>query len=41
MVQGQLVQALLQLGCHQTDIGDAFEDADPGWALRQGGSGPV
>ena len=41
MVQGQLVQALLELGCHQSDIGDAFEDADPGWAVRQGGSGPA
>ena len=41
MVEGHLVQVLLQLGCHQTDIGDAFEDADPGWAVRQGGSGPA
>ena len=42
MLQGHLVQALLQLGCcHQTDLGDAFEDGDPGWAVRQGGSGPA
>ena len=42
MVQGHLVQALLQWGCcHQTDLGDAFEGADPGWAVRQGGSGPA
>jgi len=26
-----LVQALLALGCHQTDIGDAFYSADPDW----------
>jgi hypothetical protein len=27
----QLVQALRELGCHQTDIGDAFYAGDPNW----------
>ena len=27
----QLIQQLLMLGCHQTDIGDAFYEADPEW----------
>jgi hypothetical protein len=31
MTRDQLVQQLLSLGCHQTDIGDAFYDADPEW----------
>ncbi|MBV9050427.1 MAG: hypothetical protein JOY58_19320 [Solirubrobacterales bacterium] len=26
-----LIEALRALGCHQTDIGDAFFAADPGW----------
>jgi len=26
-----LIQELMKLGCHQTDIGDAYFDADPGW----------
>jgi hypothetical protein len=26
-----LVEKLLALGCHQTDIGDAFYQADPFW----------
>lgn len=26
-----LIQELLGLGCHQTDIGDAFYEADPSW----------
>lgn len=30
----QLIKSLRELGCHQTDIGDAFYEADPGWALR-------
>jgi hypothetical protein len=29
-----LIEVLLGLGCHQTDIGDAFYDADPEWLLR-------
>lgn len=27
----ELVDALLNLGCHQTDIGDAFYEVDPDW----------
>ena len=27
----QLIRQLLELGCHQTDIGDAFFEADPEW----------
>lgn len=34
MTQGDLVAALLALGCHQTDIGDAFYAADPNWLRR-------
>ena len=30
----QLVRALLDRGCHQTDIGDAFYEADPEWIVR-------
>jgi hypothetical protein len=30
----QLCRALLERGCHQTDVGDAFHDADPAWLLR-------
>ena len=26
-----LIHQLLTLGCHQTDIGDAFYEADPDW----------
>jgi hypothetical protein len=29
-----LVAALLALGCHQTDIGDALYEADPEWESR-------
>lgn len=29
-----LIAALQRLGCHQTDIGDAFYEADPEWQLR-------
>jgi hypothetical protein len=29
-----LIEALRDLGCHQTDIGDAFQTADPGWVDR-------
>ncbi len=35
MTEEALVEHLLALGCHQTDIGDAFEAADPGWASRR------
>jgi hypothetical protein len=28
------VHELLRRGCHQTDIGDAFYDADDDWLLR-------
>jgi len=31
MARDQLVQVLRDLGCHQTDIGDAFYAADPAW----------
>ena len=31
MTADSLVATLLELGCHQTDIGDAFHEADPGW----------
>jgi len=26
-----LIEKLKALGCHQTDIGDAFYEADPNW----------
>lgn len=26
-----LIEKLKKLGCHQTDIGDAFYEADPNW----------
>jgi hypothetical protein len=29
-----LIEALLALGCHQTDIGDALYEADPDWESR-------
>jgi hypothetical protein len=35
MSQHELIDALQRLGCHQTDIGDALEEADPGWVKRQ------
>jgi hypothetical protein len=34
MTRDDLVAALRQIGCHQTDIGDAFFEADPGWLHR-------
>jgi hypothetical protein len=34
MTADALVEALLDRGCHQTDIGDAFYEADPDWLLR-------
>ena len=30
-----LIEALLARGCHQTDIGDAFYEADPEWLVRE------
>lgn len=33
MTADALVNALLDRGCHQTDIGDAFYAADPNWLL--------
>ena len=30
----ELIGALLEYGGHQTDIGDAFFEADPEWLLR-------
>ncbi len=30
----ELVQELTRRGCHQTDIGDAFYEADPAWILK-------
>jgi hypothetical protein len=29
-----LIAKLLNIGCHQTDIGDAFYAADPEWLSR-------
>jgi hypothetical protein len=34
MSRDDLVTALRERGCHQTDIGDAFYEADPEWLLR-------
>jgi hypothetical protein len=34
MPSDRLVAALLALRCHETDIADAFYEADPGWLLR-------
>jgi hypothetical protein len=31
MSRDELVAELRSIGCHETDIGDAFFDADPGW----------
>ncbi|MGQ4584766.1 hypothetical protein [Lysobacter sp. F60174L2] len=30
-----LIKKLLALGCHQTDIGDAFYQADPHWLEQE------
>lgn len=30
-----MIEALRARGCHQTDIGDAFYEADPEWLLRE------
>jgi hypothetical protein len=34
-----LIENLQELGCHQTDIGDAFHEADPFWLNRLKESG--
>lgn len=34
MSRDELVAELQRQGCHQTDIGDAFYEADPEWLLR-------
>lgn len=34
LTRDEMVQALLERGCHQTDIGDAFNAADPEWLMR-------
>jgi len=31
-----LIEALQEIGCYQTDIGDAFYEADPEWQFRLG-----
>lgn len=31
MDRDQLIEELLKMGAHQTDIGDAFHAADPNW----------
>lgn len=31
MAAKKLVRKLLDIGCHQTDIGDAFKSANPDW----------
>lgn len=31
MSSDEIIKKLLNLGCHQTDIGDAFYEADPNW----------
>jgi hypothetical protein len=30
----ELIDRLLERGCHQTDIGDAFYEADPQWLRK-------
>ena len=35
MSRDSVIAALRDRGCHQTDIGDAFYEADPDWLLRQ------
>ena len=36
----ELVHELLRHGCHQTDIGDAFYDADENWLSDAEDGGP-
>ncbi len=33
--RASLIAALRERGCHQTDIGDAFYEADPEWLMRE------
>jgi len=35
MTTNDLIAALRERGCHTTDIGDAFYEADPEWLLRE------
>ena len=35
MNQKDLIAKLFELGCHQTDIGDALYEAAPAWLFRQ------
>jgi hypothetical protein len=34
MTQDDLIREMYKLGCHQTDMGDAFSEADPDWLTR-------
>ena len=34
MMIDELDRKLVELGCHPTDIGDAFYEADPDWVER-------
>ena len=34
MSRDELARELLRLGCHETDVGDAFYAADPNWLER-------
>ena len=34
MAAEELIREPLKRGCHQTDIGDAFYEADDAWVLR-------
>lgn len=34
MSAGEFDKKLFEVGCHPTDIGDAFYEADPVWAER-------
>lgn len=37
----ELIRELTSRGCHQTDIGDAFYEADDAWVLKlENGDGP-
>jgi hypothetical protein len=35
MTRGDLIDQLRSLGCHTTDIGDAFYAAEPEWLTRE------
>jgi hypothetical protein len=35
VLRDELVRELLDHGCHQTDIGDAFYEADSEWLMRE------